>query len=459
MALHKSKRGLRLPIQGEPAQQVEAARTPTRIALLGADYPGLRPTLQAKVGETVKRGQLLFEDKKMPGVRFTAPGAGKVVAVNRGEKRVFQSMVIELSRSELEGRSGGAEQVSFSSYTGKHPASLTGAQVRELLIESGLWTALRGRPYARVANPEGQPHSVFVTVTDSNPLAPSVAVAMTDQGHRFQLGLAAIAKLTEGTVFVCTEPGISLDLPDESRIQVEQFSGPHPAGTVGYHIHKLDPVDRSKLVWYLGYQDVVAIGELFDSGELYLDRVISLAGPMVKQPRLLRTRIGASTDALVDGELSEGEVRVISGSALSGRIARGDELGFLGRYDNQVTVLAEGREREFLGWLTPGGDKYSVVKTHLGALIPGKRFAFTTSTHGSKRAIVPIGTYEKVMPFDLMPTQLLKSLLMRDVETAERLGCLELAEEDVALCSFVCPGKNDYGPYLRDVLTLIEKEG
>ena len=459
MALHKSKRGLRLPIQGEPAQQVEAARTPTRIALLGGDYPGLRPTLHAKVGETVKRGQLLFEDKKMPGVRFTAPGAGKVVAVNRGEKRVFQSMVIELSRSELEGRSGGAEQVSFSSYTGKHPASLTGAQVRELLIESGLWTALRGRPYARVANPEGQPHSVFVTVTDSNPLAPSVAVAMTDQGHRFQLGLAAIAKLTEGTVFVCTEPGISLDLPDESRIQVEQFSGPHPAGTVGYHIHKLDPVDRSKLVWYLGYQDVVAIGELFDSGELYLDRVISLAGPMVKQPRLLRTRIGASTDALVDGELSEGEVRVISGSALSGRIARGDELGFLGRYDNQVTVLAEGREREFLGWLTPGGDKYSVVKTHLGALIPGKRFAFTTSTHGSKRAIVPIGTYEKVMPFDLMPTQLLKSLLMRDVETAERLGCLELAEEDVALCSFVCPGKNDYGPYLRDVLTLIEKEG
>ncbi len=459
MALHKSKRGLRLPIQGEPTQQVEAARTPTRIALLGADYPGLRPTLHAKVGETVKRGQLLFEDKKMPGVRFTAPGAGKVVAVNRGEKRVFQSMVIELSRSELEGRSGGAEQVSFSSYTGKHPASLTGAAVRELLIESGMWTALRGRPYARVANPEGQPHSVFVTVTDSNPLAPSVAVAMTDQGHRFQLGLAAIAKLTEGTVFVCTEPGISLDLPDESRIQVEQFSGPHPAGTVGYHIHKLDPVDRSKLVWYLGYQDVVAIGELFDSGELYLDRVISLAGPMVKQPRLLRTRIGASTDALVDGELSEGEVRVISGSALSGRIARGDELGFLGRYDNQITVLAEGREREFLGWLTPGSDKYSVVKTHLGALMPGKRFAFTTSTHGSKRAIVPIGTYEKVMPFDLMPTQLLKSLLMRDIETAERLGCLELAEEDVALCSFVCPGKNDYGPYLRDVLTLIEKEG
>jgi Na+-transporting NADH:ubiquinone oxidoreductase subunit A len=459
MALHKSKRGLRLPIQGEPTQQVEAARTSTRIALLGADYPGLRPTLHAKVGEAVKRGQLLFEDKKMPGVRFTAPGAGKVVAINRGEKRAFQSMVIELSRTELEGRAGGAEQVTFSSYTGKHPASLTGGQVRELLIESGLWPALRGRPYARVANPEGQPHSVFVTVTDSNPLAPSVAVAMADQGHRFQLGLAAIAKLTEGKVFVCTEPRVSLDLPDESRIQVEQFSGPHPAGTVGYHIHKLDPVDRHKLVWYLGYQDVVAIGELFDSGELYLDRVISLAGPMVKQPRLLRTRIGASTDALVDGELSEGEVRVISGSALSGRTARGDELGFLGRYDNQITVLVEGREREFLGWLTPGSDKYSVVKTHLGAIVPGKRFALSTALHGSKRNIVPIGMYEKVVPFDLMPTQLLKSLLMRDVETAERLGCLELAEEDVALFSFVCPGKNDFGPCLRDVLTLIEKEG
>ena len=150
---------------------------------------------------------------------------------------------------------------------------------------------------------------------------------------------------------------------------------------------------------------------------------------------------------------------MISGSVLSGRIAMGDGLGYLGRYDQQITVLAEGRQREFMGWLTPGADKYSVVKTHLGALVPGKRFPFTTSTHGSQRAIVPIGAYEKVMPFDLMPTQLLKSLLMRDVEVAERLGCLELAEEDVALCSFVCPGKNDYGPYLRDVLTLIEKEG
>ena len=282
---------------------------------------------------------------------------------------------------------------------------------------------------------------------------------MADQGHRFKLGLTAIGKLTEGTIFVCTEPGMKLDLPDEDRLQVEQFSGPHPAGTVGYHIHTLDPVDRNKTVWYLGYQDVIAIGELFDSGELYLDRVISLAGPIVKQPRLLRTRIGASTDALVEGELGAGEARVISGSVLSGRIAMGGELGYLGRYDQQITVLAEGRKREFMGWLTPGADKYSVVKTHLGALIPGKRFAFTTATHGSQRAIVPIGVYEKVMPFDLMPTQLLKSLLMRDVEVAERLGCLELAEEDVALCSFVCPGKNDYGPYLRDVLTLIEKEG
>ncbi len=459
MALHKSKRGLRLPIQGEPTQQVEAARASTRVALLGADYPGLRPTMHVKVGEAVKRGQLLFEDKKMPGVRFTSPGAGKVVALNRGEKRVFQSMVIELSRAELEGRAGSAEQVAFSSYTGKHPTSLTGAQVKALLIEAGLWAALRGRPFARVADPEGRPHSIFVTVTDSNPLAPSVEVAMADQGHRFKLGLAAIAKLTEGTVFVCTEPGMSLDLPDENRIQVEQFSGPHPAGTVGFHIHTLDPVNRHKLVWYLGYQDVVAIGELFDSGALYLDRVISLGGPMVKQPRLLRTRIGASTDALVEGELAEGEVRMISGSALSGRTAMGAELGYLGRYDNQITVLAEGREREFLGWLTPGSNKYSVVKTHLGALVPGKRFAMTTALHGSERNIVPIGVYEKVVPFDLMPNQLLKSLLMRDIETAERLGCLELAEEDVALCSYVCPGKNDYGPCLRDVLTLIEKEG
>jgi len=459
MGLHRIKRGLRLPILGEPSQEIDAAKSPRRVALLGADYIGMRPTLQVKVGDTVRRGQLLFEDKKMPGVRFTSPAAGKIAGINRGDKRVFQSVVIELSRTEIEGTTGSAEETSYSAYTGKPLSGLTEQDVRDLLIESGLWTAMRARPHSRVANPADKPHSIFVTAADSNPLAPLVTTVMAGKESQFQSGLSVLAKLTTGSVFVCTDDKTQVDLPAGEQFRHEQFTGPHPAGTVGLHIHTLDPVDRKKVVWHLGYQDVIAIGHLFGTGQLLLERVISLAGPAVEKPRLLRSRIGASTDDLVADELSSGDNRVISGSVLSGRTAMGEALGFLGRYVNQISVIREDHHREFMGWLAPGANKFSVVRTHLGSLIPGKKFPLTTTTNGSVRNIVPIGMFEKVMPLDLMPTQLLKSLLMRDLETAERLGCLELDEEDLALCTFVCPGKNEYGPFLRDVLTTIEKEG
>jgi Na+-transporting NADH:ubiquinone oxidoreductase subunit A len=429
------------------------------VGLLGSDYIGMRPTMQVKPGDTVRRGQLLFEDKKMPGVRYTSPAAGKVVAVNRGEKRTFQSVVIELSRTELEGRAGGAEEASFSSFTGRPAAALTAQQVRDLLIESGLWTALRARPFSRVANPADQPHSVFVTAMDTQPLAPAASVVLAGQGSLFRRGLEALAKLTEGPVVVCTDPETSVELPEDERVRVEQFTGPHPAGTVGLHIHMLDPVDRHKVVWHLSYQDAIAVGHLFDTGRLMVERVISLAGPAVRRPRLLRTRLGAATGDLVADELEDGEIRVVSGSVLSGRTAMGETLGYLGRYHLQISALPEVREREFFGWTAPGADKFSVINTHVSKLLPRKDLTFTTSTHGSRRNIVPIGIFEKITPMDLMPTQLLKSLLMRDVETAEKLGCLELDEEDLALCTFACPGKNEYGPYLRDVLTTLEKEG
>jgi Na+-transporting NADH:ubiquinone oxidoreductase subunit A len=459
MGLHRIKRGLRLPILGEPSEQIESAKSPRKVALLGADYVGMRPTMKVKIGDTVRRGQLLFEDKKMPGVRFTSPAAGRVSAVNRGAKRAFQSVVIDLSRTEMEGKTGGADEISYSSYGSKPLSGLTEQDVRDLLMESGLWTALRARPFGKVANPVDKPHSLFVTATDSNPLAPPVSTVLAGKESLFQKGLVVVSKLTEGPVFVCTDTETSIQLPEGERFRHEQFTGPHPAGTVGVHIHTLDPVDRNKLVWHLGYQDVVAVGHLFDTGHLSVERVISLAGPAVRQPRLVKTRLGASTDDLTADELQSGENRVISGSVLSGQAAMGPELGYLGRYDNQISVIAEDHERAFFGWTAPGTDTYSVVNTHWSKLIPGKKFAMTSSTHGSVRNIVPIGMYEKVMPMDLMTTQLLKSLLMRDSETAESLGCLELDEEDLGLCTYVCPGKNDYGPALRDVLTLIEKEG
>ncbi len=456
MAVHKIKQGLDLPIVGEPKQTVETARQPSRVAHVAADYHGMKPTMYVEVGDQVRRGQLLFEDKKTPGVHYTSLAAGKVVAINRGAKRALESVVVELNDDEKAGRGASIE---FKAYQGKDPAELSRDDVKALLIESGFWTALRRRPFNKVPAPESVPRSIFVTAMDSSPLAPKANVVLEGHGEDFQRGLSALGRLTDGSVFVCTDESTSVQLPSAGSFQHERFSGPHPSGTVGFHIHTLDPVDRNKEVWHLGYQDVIAIGKLFHTGELSVRRVVSLAGPPVTSPRLLETRLGAAIDDLVAGEHSAAEARVISGDVLSGRSAMGDRLGYLGRYSNQISVLAEDREREFLGWLGPGGDKFSLVRAFTSALTPGKKFAFTTTTNGSHRAIVPIGLYEKVFPFDILPAFLARSLVVGDIEQAEALGALELAEEDMALCSFVCPGKIDYGVHLRDVLTTIEKEG
>lgn len=456
MALHKIKKGLRLPIAGEPEQRIDAAAPPRRVALLADDYVGLKPTMQVRPGDQVRRGQLLFEDKKNPGVRFTAPGGGRVTAVNRGARRALRSVIVELSDDE---RAGRGESVRFAEDTGKHPAELGREAVVALLVESGLWPALRARPFSTVADPQSRPAGLFVTATDSNPLAPLVATVLHGDEEHFERGLTAVAKLPDGPTFVCLAPGTEVPVPAKGDIRVETFDGPHPAGTVGVHIHTLMPVHRGRQVWHLGYQDVVAIGKLFAGRGLDPTRVIALAGPGVAQPRLLRTRIGAATADLVAGELRDGEQRVISGSVFSGRTAGGETVGFLGRYHHQVSVLPEGREREFLGWMTPGADKFSTVNAFVSRLMPGKHFHFTTSTQGSDRAIVPIGMHERVFPMDLLASFVLKALVMRDVERAEQLGALELDEEDLALLSFVCASKHDYGPYLRDVLTTIQKEG
>ena len=469
---------MRLPITGAPSDRIDEGPPPRRVALIAADYIGLRPTMHVAPGDTVTRGQLCFEDKTMPGVRYTAPAAGAVVAVNRGDRRALQSVVIDVSRAEREGRA--PETTAFGAFSGRHPSGMTGDEVRALLVESGQWTALRARPFGRVADPATRPRSIFVTAMDTNPLGPSVPAIVAGCEAPLERGLLALARLTDGPVFVCTGPEPGLRVPEDDRIRHDVFDGVHPAGAVGFHIHTLDAVDRNKVVWHLGVQDAIAIGRLFETGVLDVARVVALGGPPVKEPRLFRSRIGASTDELVDGNVApagvpagadyggsgdgpgvngQAERRIISGSVLSGRIATGAIHGYLGRYHQQVSVLAEGREREPLGWLGPGVNLFSTIPTFVSALMPGRRFDMTTSTHGSPRAIVPIGMYERVMPMDLLPTPMLRALVMGDVERAEELGCLELDEEDVALCSFVDPGKTDFGPHLRRVLDTLRIEG
>ncbi len=446
-------KGLDVPIAGEPEQVIYADAGAVRsVALIGSDYIGLKPTMQVAEGDRVKQGDVLFVDKQNPGVFFTSPGSGVVKAINRGSRRVLESVVIELS---------GGDEALFLAYAEAQLGDLTAQQVKDNLLNSGLWTAFRTRPYSRIPSPESVPHSIFVNAMDTSPLAARPDVVIAERSNDFRNGLTVLARLTEGKVYVCKAPSLDVTLPSGPQFEAAEFDGPHPAGLVGTHIHFLDPVSPVKTVWHLDYQSVLAIGSLFVTGRVNTERVISLAGPMVKRPRLIRTRLGASLTDLVQGQLvADKEVRVISGSVIHGDVAE-EPKDFLGRYHQQVSVIEEGRTREFMGWVAPGGDKYSFLNVLLSALPNerGRRFPMTSSRWGSPRAIVPVGVYEDVVPLDILPTQLLKALIVGDTDTAQALGCLELDEEDLALCTFVDPGKHDFGPVLRTNLTRIEKEG
>jgi Na+-transporting NADH:ubiquinone oxidoreductase subunit A len=446
----KMRRGLDIPITGAPRQTILTTLGVRHVALLGDDYVGMKPTMRVGVGDSVKLGQVLFSDKKTPGVHYTSPGAGKVVAIHRGAKRKLESIVIALGSKDEE------TFESFSSVPNRE-------SVRRNLVASGLWTALRSRPFGRVPSPESLPHSIFVTAIDTRPLAADPVKVLESLGGKreeFVWGLEALSRLTEGTVYLCRRPGASIPGDNIGNVSVQEFSGPHPAGLPGTHIHFLDPVSVRKTVWHVNYQDVIAIGHLFLTGRLWVERVVALSGPPLVSPALVRARIGASTSELLAGQLSgeDEAVRVVSGSVLDGRTAEGI-LGFLGRYHLQISAIANARERGFLGWLRPGLDKFSIKPVFASALSRGRRFPLTTSSEGDPGPIFPIGSYEKVMPLDLLPTPLLKAIVVGDTERARALGALELDEEDLALCGFVCPGKNEFGPRLRAVLNAIEKEG
>ncbi len=447
--MFRIRKGLDLPISGVPEQHVTTGASIHHVAIVGDDYVGMRPAMLVQEGDRVIKGQALFEDKKNPGVMFTAPASGTVVAIHRGERRVLQSVVIQIE---------GDEKREFARFDAADLATLSHDVVQTQLLESGLWTALRTRPYSKMPVPGTVPAAIFVTAIDTNPLSADPQPLILAERKAFDAGLAVLTRLTPGKVHVCQASGGKLGGHPQGQVAFNEFAGPHPAGLVGTHIHFLEPVSLTKQVWHLNYQDVIAIGKLFTTGELCAERIIAIGGPQATQPRLVRTLLGADLTALLAGETKEGENRIISGSVLSGRHATGP-MAWLGRFHLQVSVVLEGRDKELFGWVLPGAEKYSVTRTTLGHFLRHKLFNFSTSTNGGERAMVPIGNYERVMPLDILPTVLLRDLLAGDTDGAQALGCLELDEEDLALCTYVCPGKYEYGPVLREVLTRIEQEG
>ena len=447
--MFRIRKGLDLPISGVAEQHVTTGASIHHVAIVGDDYVGMRPAMLVQEGDRVIKGQALFEDKKNPGVMFTAPASGTVAAIHRGERRVLQSVVIQIE---------GDEKREFARFDAADLATLSHDAVQTQLLESGLWTALRTRPYSKTPVPGTVPAAIFVTAIDTNPLSADPQPLILAERKAFDAGLTVLTRLTPGKVHVCQASGGKLGGHPQGQVAFNEFAGPHPAGLVGTHIHFLEPVSLTKQVWHLNYQDVIAIGKLFTRGELCAERIIAIGGPQATQPRLVRTLLGADLTALLAGETKEGENRIISGSVLSGRHATGP-MAWLGRFHLQVSVVLEGREKELFGWVLPGAEKYSVTRTTLGHFLRRKLFNFSTSTNGGERAMVPIGNYERVMPLDILPTVLLRDLLAGDTDGAQARGCLELDEEDLALCTYVCPGKYEYGPVLREVLTRIEQEG
>ena len=448
------KKGLDIPIPGKPQQRITDGFSPARTALVFRGYRNLKPRLNVSRGDEVACGQALVENKALPGVCYVSPASGVIEAIHRGERRKLLSIVI---------RSQGQNHIEFNQYSEEQVASLSRTEIQTQLLSSGLWATLCTRPYSETPSPEDSPHSIFVTAMDSRPLAadPQVVVtALPEQSRYFTAGLRILSRLGNVTVYVCVAKDSKIVVPNDAQLKRVEFCGPHPAGLLGTHIHFLDPIYDGKIVWGIGYQDVIAIGELFLTGIYPTRRIIALAGPAVKNPRLMRVHLGTPLSDISNGELQAGVARVIAGSPLDGSKVV-DETAYLSPFDLQVSALPEQAEMPFLAWLRPGLNLFSITRAFPFSSFRRRqtKWSFSCMQNGSKRAIVPIGLYERVLPMDLLATQLIKSLLVKDTDAAQRLGCLELAEEDLALCSYVCPGKHDFGPILRMNLETIKQEG
>ncbi len=443
------KKGLDVPISGEPQQVIHQSTQVTKVALTGDDYIGMKPTMEVAEGDRVKTGQLLFVDKKNEGIRYTSPATGKILSINRGAKRKFESIVIELEDDEY---------VTFLDPDEKPPGQHNSDEIRSILLESGMWNNFRTRPFGKVPGRDTEPAALFITAMDSRPLAADPKIIIAEYTNDFSIGLTILAGVTKNKIYLCRAADAEITVPIPTNVEAVEFSGPHPAGLPSTHMHMLDHATESRILWHIDYQDVIGIGHLFRTGQLPTEKVIALAGPAVKEPRLLKIRRGGSIEELCAGELVSTPTRVLSGSIIDGR--KVDEYHqFVGHYHNQISALHDGSGRGLFNWGHPGGNRFSIKPIFTSALDRTRKFAMNTALWGGERAIYPIDSYDRVMPLDIIPLALLKSISTCDTEKCRSLGALELIEDDVALLSFICPGKNNFAPMLRQVLTEIEQEG
>lgn len=443
----KIRKGLNIPLSGIADAKKIASVVCDEVALVPDQFKGLLLKLLVQEGASVKAGSPIFQDKKNEHIKVVSPVAGVVTIIERGDKRKLLAVKIKVEKQHA------AIQSVIPSLD-----QLDRMAVIKLMLDAGLWPLIQQRPYAIVANPEKMPKSIFVSAFDSAPLAPDTSIVLQGKENEFALGLKILSKLTKGILHLnlSSERSNPPCLTDAKNVKINYFSGPHPAGNVGVQIHHLDPINKGDVVWYTNPQDVVNIGHFFLTGEYSANKIIALTGPNVKEPHYLKVVAGCALSPLLQNKLHEGENRVISGNVLTG--SRASEHGYLGFYDQQITVIDEVTSPEFFGWAWPGIGKYSVGRAFLSALFSKKTFSFNTGTHGGVRPFVMNGEYEKVLPMTIMPVQLLKAIIIKDIDLMEQLGIYEVAEEDFALCEFVCTSKINSQQIIRDGLDLLKNE-
>ena len=443
----KLKKGYDIRLEGTAEKKLAGTVSPALYGVKPIDFPGLVPVLEISPGDAVDAGTTLFHDKARPEVKFTSPVSGKVVSVNRGERRQIMEIVIE------------SEGGRFCEFGKSDPLGLTDIKVKEKILQSGLWPSIRQRPYHVIANPGDSPKSIFISGFDTAPLAPDYDFIVENSSVSWlRTGVKALSRLTTGKINLSLKAGVDGNqiLETLDNVALTYFSGPHPSGNVGVQIHHVDPVNKGETVWYINLQDVIALGRLFDEGIYRPERVVALTGSEVIAPQYYRMISGGSLIPLVEGKVKKGKLRYISGNVLTGRKTEPD--GFLGFYDSQVTVIPEGDYSEFFGWAAPGAGKLSFSRTFLSSLFPKKIFKPDTNLHGGERAFVVTGLYEKVVPMDIYPMHLFKAILAEDIDMMENLGIYEVAEEDFALCEFVCPSKIEIQSIVRKGLDLMRNE-
>ncbi len=444
----KIKKGLDIKLLGKAEKIYIKAELSEKYAVKPTDFPGIFPKLAAKPGTRVKAGATLFYDKTHPEVKFTAPVSGEVAEVNRGERRRILEVVINADK-----------EIEYETFAKGDPANLSKEKIAETILESGMWPAIRQRPYAIIANPADTPRDIFISAFDSAPLAPDYDFLVKDREVEFQTGIDALNKLTTGDIHL----GLNARYPasgvfeNAKNVKKHYFKGPHPAGNVGIQIHHVKPINKGEIIWYLNPQDVIIIGRLFMKGIYDASKVVALTGSEVLKPRYYKMISGACITPLIKDNLKkEFELRFISGNPLTG--SKITSASYLGYYDSQVTIIPEGNYYEFFGWASPGFKKYSMSRTFFSWLQPEKRYRIDTNKHGGERAYVITSQYEKVFPMDIYPVSLVKSIMIEDVDLMEKLGIYEVAEEDMALCEFVCTSKIPVQSIVRQGLDMMKNE-